>query len=101
MRTGPGVLGERMAKRIYVLNGPNLNLLGVREPRLYGRETQADLEAMCRTACGEHGFELVFHQSNAEHELVGWLQEYTDANYRPEPKKRRRPQSFVAPGERR
>ena len=64
-----------MSERVYVLNGPNLNLLGVREPELYGRETQADLETMCREACARHGFDLVFHQSNAEHELVGWLQE--------------------------
>jgi 3-dehydroquinate dehydratase-2 len=64
-----------MSKTVYVLNGPNLNLLGEREPKLYGRETLADLEAMCRDACARHGFDLVFHQSNAEHEIVGWLQE--------------------------
>lgn len=64
-----------MSKVIYVLNGPNLNLLGVREPDLYGRDTLADLEALCRTACESHGFGLAFHQSNAEHEIIGWLQE--------------------------
>ncbi len=60
---------------IYVLNGPNLNLLGVREPKLYGRETEADLIALCKKACEAHGLGIVFHQSNAEHEIVGWLQE--------------------------
>jgi 3-dehydroquinate dehydratase-2 len=64
-----------MSKSVYVLNGPNLNLLGVREPELYGRETLADLETVCRDACARNGFELVFLQSNAEHELVNWLQE--------------------------
>jgi 3-dehydroquinate dehydratase-2 len=64
-----------MSKTVYVLNGPNLNLLGEREPTIYGHETQADLEAMCRAACARNGFDLVFHQSNAEHEIVGWLQE--------------------------
>jgi 3-dehydroquinate dehydratase-2 len=63
-----------MSKLVYVLNGPNLNLLGVREPKLYGRETQADLEALCRQACDRHGLELVFHQSNAEGQIVEWLQ---------------------------
>ncbi len=64
-----------MSKLIYVLNGPNLNLLGVREPKLYGHETLADLEALCRKTCHAHGLDLAFHQSNAEHELVGWIQE--------------------------
>jgi 3-dehydroquinate dehydratase-2 len=64
-----------MSKVIYVLNGPNLNLLGVREPDLYGRDTLADLKALCLKACKPHGFDLAFHQSNAEHEIIGWLQE--------------------------
>jgi 3-dehydroquinate dehydratase-2 len=64
-----------MSKVIYVLNGPNLNLLGVREPDVYGRDTLADLEALCLKACKPHGFDLAFHQSNAEHEIIGWLQE--------------------------
>jgi 3-dehydroquinate dehydratase-2 len=64
-----------MSKPVYVLNGPNLNLLGVREPDLYGHDTQADLEALCRRTCERHGLDLVFHQSNAEHELVDWIQE--------------------------
>jgi 3-dehydroquinate dehydratase-2 len=64
-----------MSNLIYVLNGPNLNLLGVREPKLYGRETESDLRASCQAACARHGLDLAFHQSNAEHEIVGWLQE--------------------------
>lgn len=64
-----------MSQTIYVLNGPNLNLLGVREPKLYGRETLADLEVICREACDAHGLDLKFHQSNAESDIVGWLQE--------------------------
>jgi 3-dehydroquinate dehydratase-2 len=64
-----------MSKVIYVLNGPNLNLLGVREPDVYGRGTLADLKALCLEACKPYGFDLAFHQSNAEHEIIGWLQE--------------------------
>jgi 3-dehydroquinate dehydratase II len=64
-----------MSQTIYVLNGPNLNLLGVREPDVYGRETLADLEGLCRRVCAGHGLELRFHQSNFEGEIVEWLQE--------------------------
>jgi 3-dehydroquinate dehydratase-2 len=64
-----------MAKTIYILNGPNLNLLGTREPEIYGRETLADLEKRARTRAAGHGLELVFRQSNHEGELVTWIQE--------------------------
>ena len=64
-----------MSKRVYVLNGPNLNLLGKREPEIYGRETLADVEAACQKLAGELGLELRFHQSNAEHQIVDWIQE--------------------------
>jgi 3-dehydroquinate dehydratase II len=62
-------------KTIFVLNGPNLEHLGTREPALYGRETLADVETMCRAEAGEAGLALRFHQSNAEHELIGWVHE--------------------------
>ncbi len=56
---------------IHVLNGPNLNRLGKREPHIYGRTTLAEVEAMCREAAGDH--DLVFRQSNAEHEIIDWI----------------------------
>lgn len=64
-----------MTSRIYLLNGPNLNLLGEREPTLYGHHTLADVESLCRTVTDRHRLELVARQSNAEHEMIGWLQE--------------------------
>ena len=64
-----------MASNIYILNGPNLNLLGTREPDVYGKATLADIEQMCRAAAKKHGLEVVFRQTNVEGELVNWLQE--------------------------
>lgn len=63
------------AQTIYVLNGPNLNLLGVREPEVYGQVTLADVERFCREEAKEAGLALDFRQTNAEHEMVGWLHE--------------------------
>ena len=57
-----------------VLNGPNLNLLGTRQPEIYGSDTLADVKDMCNTALGEAG-DLDFRQSNFEGELVTWIQE--------------------------
>ncbi|MFN5212334.1 type II 3-dehydroquinate dehydratase [Brevundimonas sp.] len=58
---------------LYVLNGPNLNLLGTREPDVYGRDTLADVEALCRAAA--EGAEVVFRQSSEEGRLIDWLHE--------------------------
>lgn len=67
------------AKPVYVLNGPNLNLLGAREPDVYGRMTLADIE----TACAEHaaalGLAITFRQSNHEGALVDWVQEAAES----------------------
>jgi 3-dehydroquinate dehydratase-2 len=74
----PGFLRQfpaAMAKPIYVLNGPNLNLLGSREPKVYGRETLEDLRARCEEKAAALGFPLEFRQSNHEGELVAWIQE--------------------------
>ena len=62
-------------KKILVLNGPNLNLLGTREPAQYGHETLADVEAACRAEADAAGLTLRFHQTEAEHEMIGWLHE--------------------------
>jgi 3-dehydroquinate dehydratase II len=63
-----------MSGTIFVLNGPNLNLLGEREPAIYGHDTLADVEAMCRAEAAVHGHEIDFRQTNAEHEMVEWIQ---------------------------
>jgi 3-dehydroquinate dehydratase-2 len=63
-----------MAK-IMVLNGPNLNLLGTRQPEIYGHDTLADIEARLQGRARAHGLELDFRQSNSEGELVTWIQE--------------------------
>jgi 3-dehydroquinate dehydratase-2 len=65
-----------MTKPIFILNGPNLNRLGKREPEIYGTTTLAEIETMCREAAGE--YPIRFHQSNFEGEIVGWIHDAID-----------------------
>lgn len=66
-----------IAKPLFVLNGPNLNRLGKREPEIYGHTTLAEVEAMCRKAAGD--WALRFHQSNIEGEIINWIHEAIDS----------------------
>lgn len=67
-----------MSKTIYVLNGPNLNLLGKREPKTYGHETLVDVEKLCQDAAAESGLSVRLLQSNAEAQLIDWIHEARD-----------------------
>ena len=62
-------------KTALVLNGPNLNLLGTREPAVYGSQTLADVQELCERACAANGLQLDFRQSNHEGELIDWIHE--------------------------
>ncbi len=64
-----------MSRLVTILNGPNLNLLGKRQPEIYGRETLADVEAACAALAAELKLALRFHQSNREYELIDWVHE--------------------------
>ena len=64
-----------MPKPIYVLSGPNLDLLGSREPHIYGTTTLEDVRGLCETRARTHGYEIVFRQTNHEGELIDWVQE--------------------------
>jgi 3-dehydroquinate dehydratase II len=63
-----------VSKPILILNGPNLNMLGRREPHIYGSTTLAEVEAMCRRRAEQHGLAIAFHQSNSETQIVDWIQ---------------------------
>jgi 3-dehydroquinate dehydratase-2 len=64
-----------MPKTVYILNGPNLNLLGTREPEVYGHAQLKDVEALCRERAQAHQLDVEFRQSNVEGEIVNWIQE--------------------------
>ena len=64
-----------MSNTIYILNGPNLNLLGNRQPEIYGTETLLDVEKQCQKLAGRYNFNIFFSQSNAEGQLVDWIQQ--------------------------
>lgn len=70
-----------MSRLVFVLNGPNLNLLGRRQPHIYGHETLADVERACMGLAGELGLALRFHQSNREYELIDWVHEAREAAF--------------------
>jgi 3-dehydroquinate dehydratase-2 len=60
---------------VHVINGPNLNLLGAREPEIYGSATLNDIEIVLRERCQQKGVDLIFRQSNSEGDLITWIQE--------------------------
>lgn len=66
---------DKVTGTIYLLNGPNLNLLGKRQPDIYGHETLADVEIACLSQAESYGLAVRFLQSNAEHELIDWIHE--------------------------
>ena len=67
-----------MSKTIFILNGPNLNKLGTREPDIYGSTTLREVEELCRTRAEARGHEIRFHQSNNEGQIVDWIHEAID-----------------------
>jgi 3-dehydroquinate dehydratase-2 len=75
MPTDPAPGAPSAAPTVFVLNGPNLNLLGKRQPHIYGHETLADVESAVRSLAGELKLGIRFHQSNREYEIVDWIHE--------------------------
>ena len=67
-----------MSKTIYILNGPNLNLLGKRQPEIYGADTLEDVEALCATEAASHDLDIVFAQSNHEGEIIELIHKARD-----------------------
>src|SRR5690606_26520759 len=72
-------LDRHMTKPIYVLNGPNLNMLGLREPAIYGADTLADVQRRAEARAAQLGLQIEFRQSNIEGELVTWVQQAREA----------------------
>lgn len=64
-----------MSRLVYILNGPNLNLLGKRQPHIYGHETLTDVERDCRSLAKDLKLDITFHQSNREYEIIDWIHE--------------------------
>jgi 3-dehydroquinate dehydratase-2 len=71
----PAFKGSIMSRLVYVLNGPNLNLLGKRQPHIYGHETLADVEQACKATAAGLKLEIKFCQSNREYEIIDWIHE--------------------------
>jgi len=69
------MLGNIMSRRVYVLNGPNLNLLGKRQPHIYGHDTLEDVENDCREIAAQLKLDVKFYQSNREYEIIDWVHE--------------------------
>jgi 3-dehydroquinate dehydratase-2 len=64
-----------MPKTVHVINGPNLNLLGLRQPEIYGHATLRDVEKLCRATAKRYGLVVIFRQSNHEGKIIDWIQE--------------------------
>jgi 3-dehydroquinate dehydratase II len=71
----PNEAERPMSRTVHVINGPNLNLLGKREPDIYGYESLADVEAQCRALAAELALSIEFRQSNAESQIIDWIHE--------------------------